>query len=59
MSNMSHCMFSNTASDLADCYDWLSMHEPSELSEEEQRAFRRLVRTCKRIAEDYAEGVEP
>lgn len=55
MSNMSYCRFRNTLSDLRDCYEELGeMNEPeTELSEEELRAFKSLVKLCRNIADDY------
>lgn len=45
MSNMSYCRFENTSSDLMDCHQNLL----GKLSEDEERARFRLVRTCVRI----------
>ena len=53
MSNMRHCRFQNTLSDLQDCYDWLSNNESTDLSNEEQRAFRQMTQLCTEIAEDF------
>lgn len=55
MANMSYCRFTNTLADLRDCNDWLSENEPSKLSEEELKAFMRLVKLCRRIVDDYEE----
>lgn len=52
MANMSHCRFTNTASDLKDCYDHM---DDDDMSEEEQRARRKLIRICDLIATDYGE----
>lgn len=49
--NMSYCRFSNTVSDLQDCYE--EMENVGDLSEEEVRARRRMLKLCKRIAEEY------
>lgn len=53
MTNMSYCRFQNTASDLADCEEnWVGPdEEESDLSEEEQRAKKRIVRLCRSILE--------
>jgi len=53
MSNMSYCRFRNTLADLQDCYE--SMGDPSQLTEEEQRAAERLVKLCQRIVADFGE----
>ena len=53
MSNMSYCRFQNTQEDLRDCVDWLSANEPRTLSEDEQKAFKRLVKLCRSIVDDY------
>ena len=50
MPNMSYCRFENTASDLKDCYDHM---DDGGLSEDEQRARKRLIKLCVRIASDY------
>lgn len=54
MSNMSYCRFINTLHDLNDCYE--NMDE--ELSEEEAKARKRLIRLCRDIADDYRWEVE-
>ncbi len=53
MSNMSYCRFQNTLSDLRDCYD--NMNDTDDLSLEEIKAYNRLVKLCKEIAEDYGD----
>lgn len=55
--NMSYCRFANTLGDLRDCYEALSeMDDPeTELSEEEAKAFGRLVSLCRLIADDYGD----
>lgn len=52
MSNMSYCRFQNTADDLADCLDNI---EDDNLSPEEEKARRRLVRLCAEILDAYGE----
>lgn len=54
MGNMSYCRFQNTLGDLQDCYD--SMGE--ELSAEEERARKRLIKLCGNIWHDHADEVE-
>ncbi len=47
MANMGYCRFQNTLQDLRDCEEHLS----DDLSPEEERARKRLIELCKRIAE--------
>lgn len=54
MGNMSYCRFSNTVSDLEDCYENMD----DDLSEEEERARRRLIRICVNIAADFEHEVD-
>ena len=49
MSNMSYCRFQNTSADLSDCMEHLFTDD---LSEEEERARKSLIRKCKEIAAD-------
>lgn len=53
MANMGYCRFRNTLSDLRDCEESDGMYEPDEMSEEEQRARRALIRLCKQIATEF------
>lgn len=57
MTNMSYCKFRNTLPDLRDCADALfdSDGDLSDLSEEEQRAARALIRLCCEIADDFGD----
>ena len=50
MSNMSYCRFQNTLSDLRDCQDHIF---DDDLSEEEERARRWLIETCKGIVAEF------
>jgi hypothetical protein len=58
MSNMSYCRFRNTLSDLRDCAyalyqdldDW-----KTDLSDEEARAARALLKLCGELAADFGE----
>ncbi len=54
MGNMSYCRFQNTLEDLRDCYD--NMDE--EVSEEEGKARRRMIKICVKIADDYGDELE-
>lgn len=55
MSNMSYCRFQNTALDLYDCVDFLRSDDPEEMSIEEQKAFARIIKLAKEIAENYSD----
>lgn len=50
MGNMSYCRFENTYADLLDCDEHIW---DDDLSEEEEKYRDRLVKLCKRIADDY------
>jgi hypothetical protein len=53
---MSYCRFENTASDLYDCLEALNEGaSPDNLSEDEARACRRLIRMCREIADDFGD----
>lgn len=54
MGNMSYCRFQNTLADLRDCYE--NMDNAKELSLEEQKARKRLIKLCADIAGDYGES---
>jgi len=49
MSNMAYCRFQNTLNDLRDCYDAM---DDTDLSEEEAKARKRLVKVCQSIVDD-------
>lgn len=55
--NMSYCRFENTHRALRECDEALSeMSVPDkELSEAEARAFKRLVKLCREIADNYGD----
>jgi hypothetical protein len=58
MANMSYCRFQNTLSDLQACNSALGEinGDPrEELSKEEGKAFERLIKLCRQMAEDYEE----
>ncbi|MGJ7529816.1 hypothetical protein [Variovorax sp. GB1P17] len=55
MGNMSYCRFQNTLADLRDCWENL---DAENLSEDETKARRRLIKLCVLIAEDYRDEVE-
>ena len=54
MSNMSYCRFANTLRDLRDCNEHLW---DNDLSEDEEKARKRLIELCREIAED-GDGME-
>ena len=58
MKNMSYCRFENTASDLQDCYDNMPNDHAELPSDHERRAYKRLIKLCKRISDDYGDEVE-
>jgi hypothetical protein len=51
MPNMSYCRFENTARDVYDCLEHM---EDENLCEYEQRARAKLIKYCRRIADEYA-----
>lgn len=53
MANMPHSRFRNTLEDLRDCYDHLF---DEGLSEEEERARRKLKTLCITIADELEDG---
>lgn len=55
MSNMSYCRFQNTLQDLRDCYEHL---QDSDLSDDEDRARRRLINLCIDIADEVGDNEE-
>jgi hypothetical protein len=55
MGNMSYCRFQNTLADLEDCYDAWEEKAEKDLSLEEQRARKRLIKVCENIAADYGD----
>ena len=55
MANMSYCRFHNTLEDLRDCRDALyEMGDyEKELSAEESKAAKRMLKICKELADDF------
>jgi hypothetical protein len=53
MPNMSYCRFENTYSDLMDCYAVMGMGDDQELSADEQKYRRWLIKLCCTIAAEY------
>ena len=51
MANMSYCRFQNTCQDLTDCLG--ALRDGDHLSDDEFRAYKRLVELCREIVEDY------
>ena len=50
MSNMSYCRFHNTLQDLMDCADHIA---DNDLSDDENRARKRLIKLAYQIAMDF------
>lgn len=50
MSNMGYCRFENTLHDLRDCYE----HIDEKLSEDEEKAKKKMIELCKQIASDWS-----
>ena len=57
MGNMSYCRFENTVDDLEDCQEHIS-DDIDELTHEERRARRKMIRICKEIAADFEDSDE-
>lgn len=55
MSNMSYCRFTNTLSDLEECYEHM---DDENLGDEETRSRKELIRVCMNIAQDYQDEIE-
>jgi hypothetical protein len=55
MANMSYCRFRNTLEDLRECYDNM---DDGDVSEEEQRARKRLIQLCREIVDNYGDDDE-
>ena len=53
MANMAYCRFENTAQDLKDCAMWLRENQPDDLGSAELAAFKRLLKLCIEIADNY------
>ena len=53
MANMSYCRFRNTLSDLQECADYMD----EELSDEEEKARKLLIKLCVKIAENHEEQI--
>lgn len=54
--NMSYCRFQNTVQDLRDCFDNWEEIPDDELSDDEVRARKRLLKLCQEIARDYGDA---
>jgi hypothetical protein len=52
MSNMSYCRFSNTLSDLEDCFEHM---EDDDISKSELSARNRLIDLCRDIVDQYTD----
>ena len=52
MANMSYCRFTNTRQDLRDCQDHI---DDDDLSPEERKERKKLIKLCIEIANDYSD----
>ena len=50
---MSYCRFTNTRQDLRDCQDHI---DDDDLSPEERKERKKLIKLCIEIANDYSDG---
>jgi hypothetical protein len=55
MGNMSYCRFQNTELDLRDCYYSMVEDDGDELSDDEQKAKKRLMELCEKIIDEFGE----
>jgi hypothetical protein len=55
MGNMSYCRFQNTELDLRDCYHSMVEDDGDELSDDEQKAKKRLMELCEKIIDEFGE----
>lgn len=55
MGNMGYCRFQNTIPDLEDCQEHIF---DDDLSSEEEKARKRLIRICREIVEDCGDEEE-
>ena len=60
MPNMSYCRFSNTVSDMHDCYEHMDISDPEneDMSEGEKRARISMLRLCSQILADYGYEID-
>ena len=54
MSNMTYCRFSNTRTDLQDCYEAWNDNEDT-LSPGERQARKRILALCQKIVDEYGD----
>lgn len=52
---MAYCRFSNTETDLIDCYEHIW---DNDLSDDEKEARKRLIQICRDIAEEFPEELD-
>lgn len=53
MSNMSYCRFENTLLALQDCYGALEDGDIDDMSPEEERAMKQLIKLCGDLHEEF------
>ena len=58
MANMSHCRFTNTLSDLKDCYQALAEEGLDSLSENEKKKALLLIKECRDLYFDFEDEIE-
>jgi hypothetical protein len=60
MSNMAYCRFQNTLLDLKDCQEALNEIDGdlTQISREEAKAAKSLIRVCIEIAQDFGDQNE-
>lgn len=51
---MSYCMFENTFRDLQYCYETLCNKDLEDLSEQEQKFAKHLIKLCKEFSNDFS-----
>lgn len=51
--NMSYCRFHNTLADLKDCEE--ALYNSEELTEDETKSAKRLLKICENISNDFTE----
>lgn len=57
--NMSYCRFKNTLEALRECYNALAESDSDtpldDLSEQEKKAAKQMLRLCRQMADDYGD----
>ena len=60
MANMSYCRFTNTLSDLRDCYEHFDddLSGDDGMNPEEREARLEMIKLCREIADGYEDELE-